>query len=132
MTKNTGINELFNLCIKKSNKVPDFINVRLKDHKLPYTTISALISELSNLIVPIFMNEKDIFKILIDFEVILANGFDPINSPILYLKCISYINDTIDDLIDEAEKLQEYESEKNLYIFRKLRNEYQQRDFFEE
>lgn len=130
MTKNTGISELFNFCIKESNQVPDFINIRMKAHKAPYSTICSLIAELSNLIQPIFMNEKDIFKFLIEFEVMAANGFEPIISQTLYFKCIEYINDIIDGLIEEAEKLQEYESEKNLYIFRKLRNEYQQRDYF--
>jgi hypothetical protein len=132
MTKKTGISELFNLCIEESNQVPDFINIRLKEHKLPYNTISTLIAELIYLIKPIFMKEKDIFKFLIDFEVMAANGFEPITSPILYLECLQYVEDIIDNLISEAENLQEYEAENNLHIFKKLRNEYQHRDYFKD
>jgi hypothetical protein len=132
MTKNTGISELFNFCIEESNQVPDFINIRTKAHKLPYSTICALVSELTYLIKPIFLNEKDIFRFLIDFEVMAANGFEPIASSVLYLKCLQYINGIVDELMEKAEQLQEYEAAKNLHIFKKLRNEYQHRDYFKD
>jgi hypothetical protein len=123
--------QLFNECMEDANTVPLFINLNKKEHKLPAETISSLISELSYLIKPIFINEKDIFNFVIGFELMASIGFDGIKSLTLYLCCNGYINDIIDEYIINANKLEEYETVKNFTIFKKLRNKYQNRNYTE-
>lgn len=132
MKQRESLTELFNECLREANTKPPFINNNNKAHKKPYETISSLISELTYLIKPMFINEKDIFSFLIGFEIVASEGFDSISSMTLYFSCINYINNFVDRYLIMANDTEEYETAKNFKVFRELRNKYQTRNYIDD
>lgn len=120
-----GLTTIFDLIIIDAKKKPPFLNTTNEDHKKVRNIISALLIEITNLIKPYFIPDKDLFDTLTSFETIAAE-FCLITNVALYLNANLYIERLIKKYIDEAIREQEYESAANLKNFMSLREQYEQ------
>lgn len=124
MTRRETLTDLFNLIIKDATKKPPFLNFKVEEHKDIQNTISALLTILSSLIKPYFINDNELYDILLEFETI-HSAFDDIKSITMFFNCTAFVNKKITKYKDEAISFQEYESADNLNRFCDLRLQYQ-------